>query len=184
MVQPLLIFEVLKCDSKNLWPFKNLRFKIPQATGCIFFTLSIVAASCHSNFSLFQRFSLFQGFALLQGLVPFCKALNLFFASLLCHFNPGSLGLSLGPCTCHRPKLKIQVVILKKTNQQTKTAVTTNKQASGIHSGTAGMGSIFMLPGPSIALACRENKTNKWQHKCDTAFALHDAKRKNKQAMH
>jgi len=45
---------------------------------------------------------------------------------------------------------------------QTKTAVTTNKQASGCSvSGTGGMGSLFMLPGPSIALACKEDKTNK-----------------------
>ena len=139
-------------------------------------------------FSLFHCCCHFQGSCFpFSGICPFAglclsQGLLLFFHPPLCHFSPASLGLSLGPCTCHKPKLKIQVVILKKiTNKNSshhkQTSLWLQCQWNWWHGKSLHASWSFHRPG----LQGGQNKqVNKWQHKCDTGFALHDAKAKKK----
>ena len=94
---------------------------------------SLFHCCCHFQGSCFP----FSGIVPFSGICPFAglclsQGLLLFFHPPLCHFSPASLGLSLGPCTCHKPKLKIQVVILKKNHKQKQQSPQTNKPLAAV----------------------------------------------------
>ena len=118
--------------------FQNLRFKNTSAGSKKLGSyrlqvFSLFHCCCHFQDSCLP----FSGIVPFSGICPFAglclsQGLLLFFHPPLCHFSPASLGLSLGPCTCHKPKLKIQVVILEKYRKQKQQSPQTNKPLAAV----------------------------------------------------